>query len=66
MKKISTLKNAESLSKLPRKESVDHQDSENSASFEPEAQSIANILNYSKALSVRKSSLLRHILTINN
>ncbi len=58
MKKTSTLKHAEPVSKSKAGTSLEEQ--------EPDEQTIANILNYSKALSVRKSSFLQHLIQINN
>ncbi len=66
MKKTSTLKNAEPKAKSRAKSGSDHKSSEPGAFYEPDAQAISNILNYSKALSVKKSKLMNHILLMNN
>jgi hypothetical protein len=66
MKKTSTLKNAVSPSGLREAEGFDPIESTNSMEFEPDAQVISNILNYSKALSVQPSALLQHIVQVNN
>jgi hypothetical protein len=66
MKKTSTLKHAEPNAKSVTRSGADHRDSENGSFYEPDAQTIQNILNYSKALSVKKSNYVEHILLNNN
>jgi hypothetical protein len=66
MKKTSTLKHAEPESKSKNMSGSDHKSSEPGAFFEPNAQTIQNILNYSKALSVKKSKLMEHVVFVNN
>ncbi|HEV7231405.1 MAG TPA: hypothetical protein VGO45_08765 [Bacteroidia bacterium] len=68
MKKTSTLKHAgitNSMKGFSRK-AVNPEPSEDNAAFEPDAQTICNILNYSKALSVQSSVFMEHIVTVNN
>ena len=65
MKKTSTLKNAlipDSLKVNPEF----NVDSSHEPAFEPDAQTIRNILNYSKALRIQPSVLIDHFITINN
>jgi hypothetical protein len=66
MKKTSTLKHAEPKSKSKANSGSDHKSSEPGAFYEPSAQTIQNILNYSKALSVKKSNLMKHVVFVNN
>jgi hypothetical protein len=68
MKKTSTLKHAAITNGLKgfSRKAVNAEPSEDSAAFEPDAQAICNILNYSKALSVKSSVFMEHIVTINN
>jgi hypothetical protein len=66
MKKISTLKVTEVPVPVKTNPGFGGEKSEASAAFEPDAQVISNILNYSKALSVKKSAMLEHIVTVNN
>jgi hypothetical protein len=65
MKKTATLKNAEITERL--KISLELNASAlPEHGHEPDAQTIRNILNYSKALSIHPSVLVDHIITINN
>jgi hypothetical protein len=65
MKKTATLKNAETSERL--KVSLEFiADAQPEPGFEPDAQTISNILNYSKALRIQPSALIDHIVTINN
>jgi hypothetical protein len=66
MKKISTLKNVVPVSNLRTSGGIEPFENEKGGEFEPDEQSVNNILNYSKALTVRKSSFLKHIVNLNN
>jgi hypothetical protein len=68
MKKISTLKNADQqlLSKAMDVRSMPQSESRSAAEQGPDNHVIDAILNYSKALSIKKSLILNHIVTINN
>ncbi|HXC05827.1 MAG TPA: hypothetical protein VNZ86_13790 [Bacteroidia bacterium] len=66
MKKTSTYKSPETSSASRGDLFNDVPYSGTDAGFEPDAQVIQNILNYSKAVSVKNSSFLSEIITLNN
>ncbi|MFI5148714.1 MAG: hypothetical protein ACHQRM_03210 [Bacteroidia bacterium] len=66
MKRTFTFKNPETASAKADKSRNDFSTTEPGPEFEPDAQVIQNILNYSKAVQIRKSSWIEELVVLNN
>lgn len=66
MKKTITLKSTEPTHKAETRQGLPGNDSSYEPGLEPDEQVISNILNYSRALNVKRSALLGHISNLSN